>query len=156
MLEEARFSPDAAGVELRAAIDPRLAAHRVGQRQGLRQVLTNLVGNAVKFTEAGSVSVSARESAEGTVRIEVQDTGIGIPAAAQEKIFQPFEQADASMTRRYRGTGLGLAISAEVVARMGGSIGVVSTEGAGSLFWIELPLATAHSPSPPPTLAVEA
>ena len=128
---------------------------RIGDRQGLRQVLTNLVGNAVKFTDAGSVTVRVRDGGGRMVRIEVADTGIGVPAAAQERIFLPFEQADASMTRRFGGTGLGLAICAEVVARMGGRIGVQSAEGAGSVFWLELPLPLVDDAADPP-LALEA
>ena len=80
------------------------------------------------------------------VRLEVQDTGIGIPAEVQERIFEPFEQVDGSISRRYGGTGLGLAICAELAKRMGGRIGVASEEGAGALFWVELPLPQAAVP----------
>ena len=119
---------------------------RHGYRQGLRQILTNLVGNAAKFTEHGSVTVRLLDGAAGAVRIEVEDTGIGIPADRRQQIFEPYEQVDGSISRRFGGTGLGLAICAEIAERMGGSIGVRSAEGAGSLFWLELPLALAAAP----------
>ena len=106
----------------------------------LRQILTNLVGNAIKFTDTGSISISIEASevdaAGGAVlRFAVSDTGIGLPADRCEAIFKPFEQADSSTTRKYGGTGLGLAISAQLVEMMGGAIGVESTAGVGSVFW---------------------
>jgi signal transduction histidine kinase len=138
VLREARFLPYAAGLEFRAEIDARMPPRRIGSRQGLRQVLTNLVGNAARFTDAGAVTVRVRPGPGDTVRIEVRDTGVGVPAEERERIFQPFEQAEAAAGRG--GTGLGLAICAEVVRRMGGRIAVESALGRGSTFWFEAPL----------------
>lgn len=109
-------------------------------RERLLQVLHNLVGNAAKFTESGSVTVTA--ALEGArIRVSVLDTGGGIAADKLERIFDAFEQAELGMTRRHEGVGLGLAIARELVQRLGGEIGVQSTPGSGSLFWFTLPVA---------------
>jgi len=132
------------GVELLLDIDPDLPDGLCGDPARVRQVLMNLVGNAVKFTHDGEVVVSLRgEEAQDDrllIRVEVRDTGIGIDPDARDRLFESFTQADAATTRRYGGTGLGLAISRRLVQAMGGEIGVDSTPGLGSTFWFTLPL----------------
>ena len=133
------------GVTLRTEFDPRLDRDLLGDGGRLRQILLNLAGNAVKFTKQGEVAVLVRCLEERpdacVVQIDVRDTGIGIPKAAQKQLFQSFVQADASTTRRFGGSGLGLAISRQLTELMGGEIGLDSVEGQGSTFWIRLPLA---------------
>ncbi|UDF35337.1 UNVERIFIED_ORG: response regulator [Shinella sp. XGS7] len=126
-------------------VDPALAARPLlGDAQRIAEVLLNFAGNAVKFTEQGFVRLSARvEREQGSqlhLRFEVQDSGIGISEEAQARLFQDFEQADSSTTRRYGGTGLGLAICRRLAHLMHGEVGVQSQPGAGSLFWFSLPL----------------
>ncbi|AOS43868.1 Sensory/regulatory protein RpfC [Lacunisphaera limnophila] len=135
-----------------------LPARLHGDAGRLQQVLVNLVGNAMKFTERGTVTVVVRPSpptgpGRYAFRLEVRDTGIGITAAQRARLFQPFTQADGSTTRRYGGTGLGLAISRQLVELMGGRIGVESEPGRGSVFWVELELAM---PPPGPALPAPA
>jgi PAS domain S-box-containing protein len=134
-----------------------LDAPLLGDPSRLRQVLVNLVSNAIKFTRAGEVSVRASlvsESAEDArVRVEVRDTGVGIPVDAQAKLFQPFTQVDASTTREHGGTGLGLAICRELIERMRGTIGVASAPTEGSLFWFEVPLEKVRDRSSAPRAA---
>ena len=143
----------AKGIELSADIKPALRGAYLGDRMRLQQALTNLAGNAIKFTESGGVRIEASTLGAGngsTLRFAVSDTGIGIAAAALPGIFEKFAQADASITRKYGGTGLGLAITKQLVELMGGSIAVASREGAGSRFWFDLPLPRALAATPMP------
>ncbi|MDN2565367.1 PAS-domain containing protein [Aquibium sp. A9E412] len=130
-------------LELILRVDPDLPACLEGDVGRIRQIITNLVGNAIKFTERGHVLVDVTgRPAEGGIALHVRvaDTGIGIPADKRELIFDKFSQVDASSTRRHEGTGLGLAISSRLVALMGGQMGVESQEGCGSTFWFEVAL----------------
>ncbi len=168
-LDVADFSPCAAiegtlDLMLSKAREKQLALHTYiapeiplllqGDAGRLRQILLNLLGNAVKFTAQGDVTVRAEVAAatpsDVTVRFSVRDTGIGLSSAAQAHLFQPFVQADGSTTRKYGGTGLGLAISKRLVELMGGAIGLESAEGQGSLFWFTIPFARSAAPDLPP------
>ena len=134
---------EAAGVELLLALPPKLPSALVGDPGRLGQVLLNLANNAVKFTERGEVIVAIKLVEQGAqsvkLRFEVRDTGIGMSPEEQQRLFQPFSQADASISRRYGGTGLGLAISRNLVQLMGGELQVNSAPGAGSRFYFTLP-----------------
>ncbi|MGE3486282.1 MAG: ATP-binding protein, partial [Nitrospira sp.] len=125
------------GLNLSYTVEEGLQTHVVGDAHRLRQVLTNLIGNATKFTESGSVTITILgiPNMPGEFKIVVQDTGIGISEEAQAVLFQEFSQADGSTTRKYGGTGLGLAISKRLVEMMQGSIGVEGAIGSGSRFW---------------------
>jgi signal transduction histidine kinase/DNA-binding response OmpR family regulator/HPt (histidine-containing phosphotransfer) domain-containing protein len=139
------------GVDLAVFVDPAARSGFCGDPTRLRQVLLNLVGNAIKFTEKGGVSieVTARgtDSQSTCLRFEVSDTGLGMSEEARARLFEKFTQADSSITRRYGGTGLGLAISKQIVDLMGGEIGVESELGRGSKFWFEVSLEPATSPT---------
>ncbi|MFM8442491.1 MAG: ATP-binding protein [Methylococcus sp.] len=134
-----------------------LTGQFVGDALRIEQILTNLIGNAIKFTPRGKVEVWVKAQAvtEQTARLHfaVTDTGIGMTPEQVEKLFQPFRQADSSTTRRFGGTGLGLSISKRLVELMGGAIGVTSTQGQGSTFWFELTLGRAAETAPPPQSA---
>jgi CheY-like chemotaxis protein len=138
----------AKGLELRCEIEPRVPAAVRGDPVRLRQVLINLAGNAIKFTEAGEVVVRVAALAlDGSLRFEVSDTGIGIATEAQSQIFSAFTQADSFTTRKYGGTGLGLAICRQLVALMGGVIGVASEQNRGSTFWFEIRMEPVAAPA---------
>jgi len=137
-------SAEAKGLSLTLNIDPAVRLAVRGDPIRLRQVLTNLVSNAVKFTERGSVAINVSRRGETRshheLRFEVRDTGVGIAPEAASKLFQPFSQADASTTRTFGGTGLGLVICKRIVDLMGGQIGVDSELGKGSVFWFQVPM----------------
>ena len=140
----------AKGLALTADIAPGLPATFNGDFGKLRQILLNLVGNAVKFTERGMVRLKVERSQLQDpgkfLRFSVIDSGIGIPASSQARIFSAFVQADAAVARKYGGTGLGLAICQQLVSALGGTIGVDSETDCGSVFWFELPLQPADKP----------
>ncbi len=129
-------------IDLVVEIDPALEGRYLGDAGRLRQVLINLAGNAVKFTDHGHVSIRARQTdadeSRAMVRVEIEDTGVGIPESAQSRLFQPFVQADGSSTRRFGGTGLGLAICSQLIDMLGGRIGFDTEVDKGSTFWIEV------------------
>ncbi|CDG86024.1 response regulator [Janthinobacterium agaricidamnosum] len=130
-------------LELAIGVEPDVPRRLVGDALRLQQILVNLAGNAIKFTEAGEVVVSVsqaeRQGGRSLLRFEVRDTGIGMTAAQQAQLFNAFSQADESITRRFGGTGLGLAISKHLIGMMGGKIEIRSEEGVGSTFWFTLP-----------------
>ena len=132
------------GLEVVLDFTSGLPRHFIGDGGRIRQVITNLVGNAIKFTEAGEVVISVEHIGDtpenARMKVLVRDTGAGVPEEKLAVLFEKFTQADASTTRRYGGTGLGLAISKQLIESMGGSIGASSRVGAGSTFWFELPL----------------
>ena len=129
-------------LQVTATVDHRLTESVVGDSTRLRQVLVNLLTNAVKFTTKGEITIDVSPEGDGnTVRFAVQDTGVGIPPEVQATLFRAFQQGDSSTTRKFGGTGLGLAICRELATLMGGEIGVDSVEGEGSTFWFTIQLA---------------
>jgi two-component system, sensor histidine kinase and response regulator len=142
------------GLELVGLVDPEVPAWVAGDPGRFRQILINLVGNAIKFTQAGEVRVHVRldekdqeDQPRACLRVEVSDTGIGIAREARGRLFEPFSQADASTTRRFGGTGLGLTIAKELAQQMNGAIGVDSEPGRGSTFWFTVQLDRRPTPS---------
>jgi len=142
------------GLILEARIDPQTPAALSGDGRRLRQILLNLIGNAIKFTDKGSVvltlELKEKTAKRATLRFAVTDSGIGIPEEKQILLFTPFTQVDGSATRMHTGTGLGLAISKRLVQLMGGGIGVKSAAGQGTIFWFVLPFKIASAPTSPP------
>lgn len=137
------------GLEWSVKVDNAGPAWLMGDPSRVKQVLMNLLGNAVKFTETGAVRLKVKLSADGKrVRYSVRDDGVGLPKEHRSAIFEAFRQGDGSTSRKYGGTGLGLAISSGLVQSMGGEIGVNSELGRGSEFWFELPLAVTSMPEP--------
>jgi two-component system sensor histidine kinase/response regulator len=147
------------GLDLRINVEATIPDALVGDQLRLRQVLINLLSNAVKFTEAGfvrvDVAMESASAAEAYVRFCVDDSGIGISAEDQQRIFAPFMQVDASTTRRHGGTGLGLTIASDLIRAMGGRLAVKSEPGRGSTFFFTIPLAKAPQlrPSAAPAMA---
>ncbi|MFN8544423.1 MAG: response regulator [Candidatus Binatia bacterium] len=139
-------------LEFACVVPPGMPDALRGDPVRIRQMVTNLVGNAIKFTEAGEVTIEAQVASEtathAVIRLLIRDTGIGIPPDRQAAVFESFTQVDGSTTRRYGGTGLGLTISRHLTELMGGRIGVDSEVGKGSTFWIELPFEKAAHPVP--------
>ena len=148
-----RGQADDKGLELTSAIAPELDQWFIGDQNRLRQILLNLLNNAIKFTHHGSVQLDVCGGSEmgdlKVVHFSVRDSGIGIPAAKLSKLFDRFVQADSSVTRAYGGSGLGLSICKRLVTLMGGRIGIESTVGEGSCFWFEVPLLPATSATAP-------
>lgn len=130
------------GLEYLCFIDPEIPSFLIGDPGRLRQVMNNLINNAIKFTKEGEIAVNVTLDKEtdshATVRFDIRDTGIGIRSNHLDRLFKPFSQVDASTTREYGGTGLGLAISKQIVETMGGQIGLKSKEGCGSSFWFKV------------------
>ncbi len=166
-LESASFDPEATMQSVAELLSPRARDKNleiavsvrgdaptqvVGDDGRLRQILFNLAGNAVKFTETGGVVIEMAPRPNGRLRFNVRDTGPGVAPEKQSLIFEEFTQADAGVNRRHGGAGLGLAIVKKLALAMGGEVGLVSRPGFGASFWVELPLPAAPNAEPPPSL----
>ncbi|MGD9850569.1 MAG: ATP-binding protein [Nitrospirales bacterium] len=140
-------------LEFTGLIDTSIPVQLRGDPHRLRQILINLIGNAIKFTDRGQVNIrvtpESLESNSILIRFEVTDTGIGIAPNLQQNLFHAFHQADSTMARKFSGTGLGLAISKQLLELMGGMIGFTSNQGIGSCFWCTIPFERRHSSEPP-------
>lgn len=167
-LESALFDPEATMQSVAELLSPRARDKNleiavsvrgdaptrvVGDDGRLRQILFNLAGNAVKFTETGGVVIEMAPRPNGRLRFNIRDTGPGVAPEKQALIFEEFTQADAGVNRRHGGAGLGLAIVKKLALAMGGDVGLVSRPGFGASFWVELPLASAPDSEPPPSLS---
>ncbi|MDB5443635.1 MAG: sensory box histidine kinase/response regulator [Phenylobacterium sp.] len=144
-----RPQADAQGLSLEIDVDPQVGWVSADPVR-LRQALFNLLGNAVKFTQKGRVKITCFTPTRATLRFEVEDTGVGIPQAAQGRVFQRFDQGDASTTRRFGGSGLGLTITKRLAEMMSGDVGFTSVEGQGSTFWLEIGAEPAEAQVQPP------
>ena len=141
----------AKGLEICGYVDERLPSRVIGDAARLRQVIFNLVGNAIKFTETGGVSIIVEPGAQpDDIVVAVRDTGIGIAPEDQTRVFLEFEQADVGPARKFDGIGVGLTISKRIVERMGGSIAIESVPGQGSTFRVTVPLPRAGDADEPP------
>jgi len=145
VVQSYRTMAEGKGLDVHLEIADDLPDTVMGDPVRVRQILTNFVTNAIKFTERGSVRVEATTEGSGAIRFAVTDTGEGVDSATQQRLFQPFSQGDSSTTRRYGGTGLGLSICRELARLMGGEVGMHSRTGHGSTFWAVLPLRPAAS-----------
>ena len=141
------------GLEIAVCVRADAPARVIGDDGRLRQILFNLAGNAVKFTETGGVVIEMAPRPNGRIRFNVRDTGPGVVPEKQALIFEEFTQADAGVSRRHGGAGLGLAIVKKLALAMGGEVGLVSRPGFGASFWVELPLGAAPSEAAPLSLA---
>jgi PAS domain S-box-containing protein len=144
---------EAKGLMVTLGVDDDVPDGLRGDPLRVRQILSNFITNALKFTERGQVHIQAGMAAPGRLRLSVADSGVGIAAETQARLFMPFTQADDSTTRRHGGTGLGLSICRELALLMGGEVGVQSRPGKGSTFWAELPLPESDSAEPDPETA---
>jgi CheY-like chemotaxis protein len=142
-----RLRADEKGLVLSVQVAPELEGWFLGDSVRVRQILTNLTSNAVKFTERGAVTLVGEAPEPGCLRFSVIDTGVGFDLAQKERLFARFQQADGSITRRFGGSGLGLAISRQLAALMGGEVDCESEPGKGSRFWFEAPFSSTQAPS---------